>query len=133
MEKQRGGRPTVWNEATEAMVLNALSSGQSRMGAAASARICYDTLKSRLTNDPAFVAEVLAAEADYERKCIDTLTSAMPDSWQAAAWWLERRKPQLYGKQEKLHVLRDVARDVSALNDEELAILAYGDEGEDAA
>lgn len=130
MEKSRLGRPSVMTKTVREAVLNALRRGRSRMAAASEANVSYDSLKRLSVADEAFNAAILSAEAEYEGKCIDALTSAMPDSWQAAAWWLERRRPRVYGKQERLTVLRDVARDISQLSDEELAALAYGDDDE---
>jgi hypothetical protein len=125
-------RPTVMTPEVVTAIIESIGNGNTRMASVAAAGVGYQTWRDYLKRDEDLQQLVLSAEATAEKNCVEILKRAMPLNWQAAAWWLERRRPQQYGKQEKLHVLRDVARDVSALSDEELAALAYGDEGEDA-
>lgn len=120
------GRPTVWTEAKTAEVLAALGNGLTRTGTAALCEISYDAFVNRIRADEDFALAVLAAEAKWEQKCLNCINEAMPDSWQAAAWGLERRKPHEYGRQERLMVLRALTSEVAGLPDEELRALAYG-------
>lgn len=41
------------------------------------------------------------AEAEAVARNVALIQTAAKKSWQAAAWWLERRYPQYYGKREK--------------------------------
>lgn len=39
-----------------------------------------------------FAARLSIADAEAERKALDAVSAAFDKSWQAAAWWLERRR-----------------------------------------
>jgi hypothetical protein len=43
-----------------------------------------------------FYEEVTQALGDAEERCIRVIFAAMPTSWQAAAWWLERTRPDKF-------------------------------------
>lgn len=45
-----------------------------------------------------FFASLKAAEAEAEAKALKCIENAMMDSWQAAAWYLERTKHRKFGK-----------------------------------
>lgn len=45
-----------------------------------------------------FVQAVEKASGDAEVGTLAVLKQAMPKSWQAAAWWLERRFPKKWGR-----------------------------------
>ncbi|WP_367356694.1 hypothetical protein [Mesotoga sp.] len=44
------------------------------------------------------------AEAEAVARNVALIQSAAKKSWQAAAWWLERRYPQHFGKKERTEV-----------------------------
>lgn len=51
-----------------------------------------------------FVAKLERALARVEATLTLSLTSAAKKDWRAAAWWLERRRPQRYGAKQTLRV-----------------------------
>lgn len=51
----------------------------------------------------AFAERVKGAETDAVNRNCMVIMAAAPNHWQAAAWWLERRYPQLFGR----HVIVD--------------------------
>lgn len=69
-----------------------------------------------------FREAIKGAEAQAEAAAVVVIREAMPTSWQAAAWYLERRYPDRYARRERTEVsgpgggpLR-----ISSLTDEEL-------------
>jgi hypothetical protein len=48
-----------------------------------------------------FFAAVEQAEAQAQVERVTVIRQAMADSWQAAAWWLERRFPEDWGRRER--------------------------------
>lgn len=55
-----------------------------------------------------FFESVKKAEAQAVARNVAVIQSAAKDSWQAAAWWLERKYPQEWGKKDRLeHVGKD--------------------------
>lgn len=50
----------------------------------------------------AFVEAIKKAEADAEAADIKVIDAASVHSWQAAAWKLERKNPQKWGRRERL-------------------------------
>ena len=101
-----GGRPTKLTPEIQHRVVQALGSGNTRTASAAFARIGLSTFERWLT-DPRpkyqeFRAAVEKAEADAEVRNVAIIQKAAPETWQAAAWWLERRRPQDWARTERL-------------------------------
>lgn len=60
-----------------------------------------------------FVADIKRAEAEAIRQHLAAVTSARDKSWQAAAWWLERKYPELYGQQR--HEIAEIKKTLAEL------------------
>ena len=92
-------RPTKRNPAVEDQILQALAAGQARWPAAALAGISGTTLSRWISDDDAFALEVQRAEAQAVATALGVITQAAASgTWQAAAWWLERRYPAEWGR-----------------------------------
>ena len=84
----------------EQAILAALRVGNTRRAAAAAAEIHPDTFYTWLV-DPSFSEAVQKAEADAEQRFLGNVAkAAQAGNWQAAAWWLERRKHEDYRRRE---------------------------------
>lgn len=75
-----------------------------------------------------FYEAVNRAEAESEKKYVGVIKDAAnTGTWTAAAWWLERRYPDRWGKREKVDVTSGgkpiQPLDLKNLSNEELAIL----------
>lgn len=94
------GRITKLNPKTQKKICDALRAGNTRTASAAYAGIGMTTFhvwmdkgrraKSGIHRD--FRDAVEKAEADAEVRHVAIITKASEKSWQAAAWWLERRR-----------------------------------------
>jgi hypothetical protein len=95
-----------------------LEDGLTRTAAVARAGISYDTFR-RWMNDQSkpenvvFSEAVKKAEQDAVAKAVGHVRDAMPDTWQAAAWWLERKFPEHWGSERK--VVKELRRQVAEL------------------
>ena len=88
-----GRRPH--SPAQEVAILNALRVGNTRRASAAAAGVSHETFYRWLAN-VTFCDEVIKAEAEAELRFLGQVATAAKTSWQAAAWWLERRKHEDY-------------------------------------
>lgn len=68
-----------------------LSQGMGRVDACSLADICYDTFLEWLRNKPEFAESIKKAEAKCKQRNIALIQKAALTTWQAAAWWLERK------------------------------------------
>jgi len=74
-------------------VLTALRAGNTRTASAAYAGIHKDTFYAWMQADSVFSDAVSKAEADAEVRHVANIAKAAGEgSWQASAWWLERRR-----------------------------------------
>lgn len=127
---RKTGRPTKATDARIAGLLNALRAGNTRSAAAAHAEISRQTFYRWIEEDETFRDSVEKAEADAEvRFAAQVAHAASTGTWQAAAWWLERRRPADFALRSKLEMTgKDGGpidhRDVSELNDHEKVALA---------
>lgn len=80
-------------------IMKALRAGSTRRAAAQFGEIHVDTFYDWFNNDPSFSDEVLKAEADAEVRFTTKIATAAEETWQAAAWWLERRRPDDFREQ----------------------------------
>lgn len=102
----------------EAAILQALENGCTRRAAAGAAGIGHTTLYRMLDADRTFRDAVEKAEDVAEARATALVVeAAYKGNWTAAAWWLERRRPDDYGKRVAVDVsIKDeVARIASEL------------------
>lgn len=93
-------RPTKRSPQREQAILGALRLGNTRRNAAAYAEIDHATFY-RWLDDATFRDAVEKAEADAEARFVGQIAKAAADgTWQAAAWWLERRRHEDYRRRE---------------------------------
>lgn len=107
--KRPPGRPTKLTPEVQTTIVNALAAGTYLETAAAAAGINQDTLHRWLRNgaradgglQKGFSEAVKKALASAEVRNLATITLASASQWQAAAWILERRYPQRWGRVER--------------------------------
>ena len=63
--------------------------------------ITYETFRTWENEKSVFSVALKKAEAECKAARIATVLKASEKSWQAAAWWLERRCPDEYGRMVK--------------------------------
>ena len=95
--------------------LEALRHGNTRRAAAAMAGVTERTLYRWIEGDVPFRHAVEKAEGEAEAMYLAAVERAVPESWQAAAWWLERRKHMDYSRREKVDMTVDVKREAERI------------------
>lgn len=95
-------RPTKYTPERVKRIVDALRGGNTRRAAAWAGGVDIDTFHEWLKRYPAFSDAVKTAEADAELAMVERVRLASVDTWQAAAWWLERKqKPDWSARQEQ--------------------------------
>ena len=96
------GRPSKKTPEREALLLEAFELGASQTLACKIAGLSPALFRDWRDSDPDFAARVEAAEGKAGLEALRTLREAMANrTWQAAAWFLERRFPSEYGRDRK--------------------------------
>jgi len=96
-------RPSKQTHALPA-ILAALQAGSTRTAAAQASGVHPTTLQISARSETVRV-QLERAEGEAEARCVKTITLAMRRGWwQAAAWWLERRRAQDWGKVDRVEV-----------------------------
>jgi len=87
---------------TVARIVETLESGDGRVAACKNAGIHYSTFLDWLENKAEFSESVKKAEEIGGDRIKDAQIQKIltNDSWQSAAWWLERRYPEQFAKRE---------------------------------
>lgn len=88
--------------------LHALRNGCTREAAAGVAGVGRATLYRWLAADETFRDAVEKAENEAEASFTAAVVAATQKNWQAAAWWLERRRHESYGRRDRLEMTVDV-------------------------
>lgn len=101
------GRPPCFTPAKAARVVRAIRRGLPYKLAAAAGGVSYNTFV-RWRNEGAkpdgppqfrqFLNRLRMAEADAAERLFGLIEDRAKEHWQAAAWMLERRHPDLFGK-----------------------------------
>jgi hypothetical protein len=110
------GRPSKYTPERVKRITDALAAGNSRRAAAAYGGISDDALGAWVRNFADFAEAVKSAEAQAEVSHVANIAqAARGGSWQASAWWLERRRHQEWGKVDRLEIeIRRTAERVAA-------------------
>lgn len=110
-----GERNSKMTDARVNAILNALRQGCTRRAAAAVGGISHTTLYDWMDRDPTFTATVERAEGEAEATFTAIVAQAAITSWQAGAWWLERRKHQDFARHEKFDLSIDLRKEAERL------------------
>ncbi len=100
------GRPTKLTPAVQRKLCKALADGNTRTDAARIAGIGLTTFKVWMIRGKkhktgifrAFRAAIKEAESKASSSMVGKIRKAANEQWQAAAWWLERRRPEDFGR-----------------------------------
>ena len=92
------GRPTKYDADTAKAIIGAIELGLPYRHACAYGGISEDTFARWRVKYADFAESVKAAEARAVAGRLARIRRAEEDSWQAAAWYLERRYPQEFGR-----------------------------------
>jgi hypothetical protein len=93
-DQQPNGRPTKYTEQNVNRILDALRGGNTRRASCAAGNISQDTFANWLRDHSAFSDAVEKAEGEAELRNLAVIQDATKTTWQAAAWWLERKHKQ---------------------------------------
>ena len=85
------GRPTKYTPPTVAKITDALRGGNTRRASCAAAGIDQTTFANWLKEYSDFSYAVEKAEGEAELRNLAVIQDATRTTWQAAAWWLERK------------------------------------------
>ena len=103
----RKGRPTSFNRTRANQIVSAIRRGLPYKLAASAGGISYNTFirwrnEGSSADAPAYLREfchqVRNAEAEAAQRFLKLIETAARKNWQAAAWMLEKRHPDLFGK-----------------------------------
>jgi hypothetical protein len=110
------GRPSKYTPERVKRITDALAAGNSRKAAAAYGGISDVTFASWCARFLDFFDAVKSAEAQAEVAHVANIAKASRDgSWQASAWWLERRRHAEWGKVDRLEIeIRRTAERIAA-------------------
>lgn len=103
----RSGRPTKYTEDKADAIVAAVRAGATLRLAAASAGISLDTLARWRKRFAAFADRLTEAEGKAAVRPLALIAEAAKRDWRAAAWLLERRFPEEYGRQRHEHTGAD--------------------------
>lgn len=108
---QGAGRPSKLTDAVQEKIVGAIRAGNYAETAAQYAGIDKSTYHRWMQKGEdgrakyrEFRAAVRAAEAEAEVYAETVLRKAMPDDWKAAAWYLERKFQDRWGRREHLDI-----------------------------
>lgn len=104
-------------------ILEHLRSGHYRKDAANLEGVSFQQFNVWRHDDPEFAEGIKRAEAESISALVERIRSASedPQRWTAAAWLLERRFPQRWGKRERLDQKTTLTVEPSKMTDAELA------------
>lgn len=105
------GRKTKYTPETVAKIIESVSVGTPHRYAAAYAGISHETFYQWMEKKTEFSDAVKNAEARALTHRLARIVKASEETWQAAAWWAERKYPNEFGKtvQEQQHTGKDGA------------------------
>jgi transposase len=108
-------RPSKYTPEAVSRILQALEVGTPYKHAAAFGGISEDTFSRWLKRHADFAESVKAAESRAMVGRLVRIRQAETESWQAAAWWLERRYPTEFGRKTVSRIEVDDSRQMEEI------------------
>jgi transposase len=122
--EMRGKRRALTPE-LQRTICEAIEAGNTRECAAGMAGVSERWLHEHMAKHAEFAAAIACADAVAEAHHVKVVQrAASRGTWQAAAWWLERRRPQVWGQRVRIDVeerIRTLATQYGLDGDEAVA------------
>lgn len=93
-----------YDETRVNIILDAIADGCTQKDAAILANVSPDTISDWKREHPDFAKRVAQKEVENKKRHIKIVQEAAINTWQAAAWWLERKFSEEYGQRVKQDV-----------------------------
>jgi hypothetical protein len=98
-------RPLKYTTETVERIIETLAAGNTRQAAAACGGIDLHTFARWVERFASFASAVKSAEAQAEVAHVANIAQAAKGgTWQASAWWLERRQHAAWGKVDRVEI-----------------------------
>ena len=97
-------RPSKRTDERIERILSAIRAGNTIRAACGAGGISVETFASWRRSDPQLRDDVMAAEAAAEFIAVNALRDGFADDWRAAQAWLERRRPEDWGRADRLRL-----------------------------
>lgn len=108
-----------YNKRTVSTICNLLKAGNTRRTSAIAGGISEETFYVWMKSKSEFSESVKKAEAEAEARNVAIINQAGKTSWQASAWWLERRRKEDFGKQDRVDITTN-GKDIQAMTVQQL-------------
>jgi len=120
-KKRPVGRPRSITGEKKEKLLEYLSLGMSRKMAGKALGFSHTTIADEAKRNPEFSAQLDQAEGKGVAENLDTIKKASRSDWKAAAWMLERKYPEEYGRTTKHAMTDSHGRDLTPMERQKLA------------
>lgn len=118
-ERPGRGRPSKYTAEVVERICYSLSQGNTRTTAAICAGISKETFYQYLNEFPDFSDAIKRAEEQAVEHYVNVIHTASTQTWQAAAWYLERRRKEDFGKQDKVDITTN-GKDINGMSVEDM-------------
>jgi hypothetical protein len=119
-QPERGrGRPSKYTQEIVDRICYSLSLGNTRTTAATNAGVSMSTFHEWMNDFSDFSDAIKRAEEQAVEHYVNVIHAASGQTWQAAAWYLERRRPADFSKQDKVDITTN-GKDINGMSVEEM-------------
>jgi hypothetical protein len=118
-ERPGRGRPSKYTPEVVERICYSLSQGNTRTTAATCAGISMETFAVYVREFPEFSDAIKRAEEQAVEHYVNVIHTASTQTWQAAAWYLERRRKEDFGKQDKVDITTN-GKDINGMSVEDM-------------
>jgi transposase-like protein len=115
-----GGRVSKKTKETLALVAQAIDAGGTIRDAARAGGITAKTLYEWMGEDEQVKEIIEAAKLQRRQRLLERIETASTQSWQAAAWILERTMPEEFSKNATVHLTSDLNQPILSLQKVEI-------------
>jgi hypothetical protein len=119
-QPERGrGRPSKYTQEIVDRICYSLSLGNTRTTSVTCAGVSMPTFHTWMNEFPDFSDAIKRAEEQAVEHYVNVIHAASGQTWQAAAWYLERRRPADFSKQDKVDITTN-GKDINGMSVEEM-------------
>lgn len=119
VEKKPMGRHSKYTPQMVESICTYLRQGNTRKTSAICSGICERTFYEWIEEFPQFLQSIKKAEEEAVAHHVQTIHAFSQSNWQASAWFLERRRKDDFGKQDRVDITTN-GKDIQSMTVQQL-------------